>query len=150
MATAASSQSGRSEGGAGLGQGGDGISAFHSVRHLSSRPGRTRRSRAASRAPATGLHLGRCGTRSPRWWRRSGCERPRSCPPAVTSYQAGHVVGRPTAEPDLVGRPHVEAALDALGVGVLGRGEAAAGLGQVAQHVGDGLLHHLAVAVVAR
>ena len=49
----------------------------------------------------------------------------------------------------LVGREDVEAALLALGVGVLGRGDAAAVPAEVAQHVADGLGHHLAVPVVA-
>ena len=46
-------------------------------------------------------------------------------------------------------RPRVGQPLDALGVGVLRRGEAAVGQAQVAQHVLDGLLGHLAVALGA-
>src|SRR3546814_6165115 len=50
----------------------------------------------------------------------------------------------------LVGRPDVELALLTFAVGVLGRGHAAGRLAQVAQHVLDGLGHHLAEAVGAR
>ena len=42
-------------------------------------------------------------------------------------------------------RPDVELALDALGVGVLGRVEASVGVAQVPQHVADRLVDHLAV-----
>ncbi len=44
---------------------------------------------------------------------------------------------------DLLDSPYVEAALLALGVGVLGRREAALGLAQIAQHIGDRLVEHL-------
>ena len=50
---------------------------------------------------------------------------------------------------ELLERPHVELALDALGVGVLGGEEPAVGVAQVAQHVRDGLLDDAAVAVGA-
>ncbi len=51
---------------------------------------------------------------------------------------------------DLLGRPDVEAALLAFGVGVLGRVEPAGRMAEVAQHVADRLLDHLPVALVAR
>jgi hypothetical protein len=63
--------------------------------------------------------------------------------------EAGGVEDRP----HLLGRERVERPLLAVavlveGVGVLGRGDAAAVEAQVAQHVAHGLLHHLPVAVV--
>ncbi len=50
---------------------------------------------------------------------------------------------------DVLDPPDVEATLLALGVGVLGRREAALGLPQVAEHVGDRLVEHLPPALLA-
>ena len=74
--------------------------------------------------------------------------RPSKLPPSVTPHQAAtrRRPARRRAPRQLVGGPHVEPALLALGVGVLGGEEAAVGVAQVAQHVADGLVEHLAVA----
>ncbi len=67
---------------------------------------------------------------------------------AVVAGDHGGVVGSEDGG-ELGGRPHVEAALDALGVGVLGRGEPARRLGQVREDVADRLLDHEPVALLA-
>ena len=50
---------------------------------------------------------------------------------------------------DLVGRPDVELAFDAFGVGILGGVEAAVRMAQIAEHVTDRLVEHLPVVVRA-
>ena len=94
--------------------------AFHSVRTLSSSPGRTRFRRASkSRRRASSTSAGR---------RRGASERAPQDGPALEVAGVGHAVpvGRHRAElgagglDDLVRGPDVEAPLLALGVGVLG------------------------------
>ena len=65
--------------------------------------------------------------------------------PASVTPNPGHELGGVVAQHrgDLIGGPHVEPALLALGVGVEGRVEAAAVVAQIAQHESDGLVQHL-------
>ena len=75
---------------------------------------------------------------------------PSKLPAAVTPQcSIGAGASSPSSARHLVERPHVELALHALGVGVLGRVEAAVGVAQVAQHVGDGLVEDLPEARLA-
>ena len=118
-------------------------SAFQPRRTLSSSPGRTRRARFEQ--PGQGALDGRrpllvavhdvedVATES----------RVRILEVALLgdAVEAHHLVGVVTTHlAELVDRPAVELALDALRVGVLGREEAALGVAEVAQHVGDDLL----------
>ena len=117
---------------------------------LSSSPGRTRLARASNSAwRAASTSGGRAS--SPRACMRLGMVVPCSkLPPGRKPYQ-WRATSASLAE-DLahlrVG-PHVELALLALAVGVLGRGDAAAGLAQVAEHVVDRLGEHLPEARLA-
>ena len=70
-----------------------------------------------------------------------------ACGHAEVTHDVGERVAAQRFE--LLERPHVELALDAFGVGVLGGEEAAVGVVQVAQHVGDGLLDDAPVALGA-
>ena len=103
------------------------ISAFQAVRRLSSSPGRTRSVARAAAASALISASRRSGLR-----RRAhrGCSRPRSCRALGHAEVRDRLVGEARAEhgAQLVERPHVELALDALGVGVQRRAEAALGL----------------------
>ena len=130
--------------------------AFHSVRTLSSRPGRGRVSRTSNsrrRASSTagGPQRGRRATG------RCRMVRPSKLPSAVTPYHSMAAAVRSSSAErggDLGRRPGREPALLVVAVGagrvgVLGRREAAFGLAQVAPDVGDGLVHHLEVARLA-
>ncbi len=69
--------------------------------------------------------------------------------PASGDAEVAHDVGERVAAQllELFERPHVELALDAFGVGILGGEEAAVGVVEVAQDVGDGLLDDASVAL---
>ena len=62
---------------------------------------------------------------------------------AVVALDLGRVVAAHLA--DLRGRPQVELAFDALGVGVLRGVEAAGGIAQVAEHVADDVVDDCAI-----
>ena len=115
--------------------------AFHSVRTLSSRPGRgrcERRSRQGRRpcsiSGAGRAHPGPGAT---------GCSCPPSCPREAPYHSA---TSAPATLVSSAIRPGVKAPLFALAVGVLGRGPGPFGQAQRrAEQVADRLLHHLAV-----
>ena len=112
--------------------------------HLVVEPGaHTRGSRLEQRLPRR-LHLGRAGQLAARVHavgdRRAVLE---VAAGAEAVPVAGDVGLLAEDLPHLRVGPHVELALDALAVGVLGRGGPTAGLAEVAQHVVDGLAEHL-------
>jgi hypothetical protein len=113
--------------------------------HLVVEPGAHAGGPALEQCPAGGLDLGRAG--------EVAADRAGEDVAALEVAGAGDAVpvdGDLAADlEDLVQVPDVELPLDALGVGVLGRAPAAAGGGEVAEDVVDGLLEHLAVAVEA-
>ena len=126
----------------------DAYMAFHSVRTLSSRPGRTRCRAGREQAPPPLLdELGTAEGVAHRPAEDGGpLEVARRGDVEPGAYRLGHGVGvrsRPRWPRHLVGGPHVELALDALGVGVLGRVDPALGSGEVAGDVGDDALDHL-------
>ena len=115
------------------------ISAFQAVRRLSSAPGRARRSRAAEQPRADtrrassrrrALARGPPARSAPA---RDGGGR-RSCPPrSRRARRSRRPRPRRAARAARATRPHVEAPLDALGVGVERRVEAALGPAHLAQ-----------------
>ncbi len=121
--------------------------AFHSVSTLSSRAGRGRRGSGGEQPAAPGLHRGVADERRAGRPAQDRAALPVAALPHAEEFGHGVDHGRVagTALGDrpghLVRGPHVEAALVAVGVGVLGRVHPPLGGRQVAVDVPDDLVH---------
>ncbi len=123
--------------------------AFHSVSTLSSSPGRIRRAPRLEQRRPRFFDGGRPQQLAPLWAVEDVAALEVAFGPHAPPLRCHPGELRPEALVQLVLVPEVETPLLPLRVGILRRGQAAPGQPEVAQHVGDDLVEHLAPAGVA-